>query len=86
MLAQYRQVCCRVRITLLAVEPGDETGIEMLRPGVRHLVQHPRLAHVPILTLAPVPILRSGALFSDGQHVALAAPIGGSRCCPRAGG
>jgi hypothetical protein len=54
MFAQRGEIPGRIGIPLLAVEPGDEAGIEMLSTGVRKLVDHPRPGHPPILTSPPV--------------------------------
>ena len=45
-----REVLRRIRIPLLPVVPRDEVLVEMLRPRVRHLVQHPLcVSHPQIL-------------------------------------
>jgi hypothetical protein len=45
----------RVRPALLAVEPGDERGVEMLGSRVRQFVDHPcpRHAAIPLRGVAP---------------------------------
>jgi hypothetical protein len=45
-------VLVRVGIPLLAVETGDERLIQMFGPGVRQLIQHPRLIHRSSLAAA----------------------------------
>jgi hypothetical protein len=51
MISEHGEVVGKIGISLLAVEPGDEAWIEVFRPGVRQLVEHPRLDHAPILAL-----------------------------------
>src|SRR5262249_9902705 len=58
VLPERGEVLRGVRVSLLAVESRDERRVEMLRPGMRNLVDHPGFAHVPIL--AP-PAARSDA-------------------------
>src|SRR5262249_45855554 len=47
MSAEHGEVSGKVRESLLAVEPGDEAGIEMLGPGVGKLIDQPWLGHAP---------------------------------------
>jgi hypothetical protein len=49
MISEHDEVVGKIGTSLLAVEPGDEAWIEVFRPGVRQLVEHPRLDHAPIL-------------------------------------
>lgn len=55
VLAEHSEILGWIRVSCLGSYPATKPGIEMLRTGVRELVEHPRFSHVPIL--APPPTL-----------------------------
>src|SRR5262249_50928651 len=77
MSAEHGEVSGQVRESLLAVEPGDEAGIEMLTPGVGKLIDQPRLGHV----LDP----RTVGVALAGTRIGWAGRSAGCRAPGRAG-
>lgn len=75
MLAEHDEVPSGIRESLLAVVPGDEAGIEMLRTRMRKLVNHPRPGH-PLMLASPQAL----------RHLIYRPPRQPRPACPQADG